>query len=44
MTSIPAAMAVWALVKPPVFAAYLAFAALGALASGYGYLAVLAWA
>lgn len=43
VTSIPAAMAVWALVKPRVFAAYLAFAALGALAAGYGYMAVLAW-
>ncbi|TQF84857.1 permease [Elioraea sp. Yellowstone] len=44
VTSIPAAMAVWALVKPRVFAAYLAFAASGALAAGYGYMAVLAWA
>lgn len=43
VTSIPAAMAVWALVKPRVFAAYLAFAGFGALAAGYGYLAVLAW-
>jgi uncharacterized membrane protein YraQ (UPF0718 family) len=43
VTSIPAAMAVWALVKPRVFAAYLAFAGLGALAAGYGYMAVLAW-
>lgn len=44
VTCIPAAMAVWALVKPRVFAAYLAFAGLGALAAGYGYLAALAWA
>jgi Predicted permeases len=42
VTSIPAAMAVWALVKPRVFAAYLIFAGLGALAAGYGYMAVLA--
>ncbi|WP_333669672.1 permease [Elioraea tepidiphila] len=44
VTSIPAAMAVWALVKPRVFAAYLAFAALGALAAGYAFMAVMAWA
>lgn len=43
VTSLPAAMAVWALVTPRVFAAYLGFAGLGALAAGYGYMAVLAW-
>jgi uncharacterized membrane protein YraQ (UPF0718 family) len=37
MTSIPAAIAVWALVKPKVFGAYLGFAFTGALLSG------LAW-
>lgn len=43
VTSIPAAMAVWALVKPRVFAAYLAFAGLGALAAGYTYSMALNW-
>jgi uncharacterized membrane protein YraQ (UPF0718 family) len=38
VSSIPAAVAVWALVKPRVFAAYIAFALLGAVAAG------LAWA
>lgn len=42
VTCIPAAVAVWGLVKPRVFATYLAFAALGTLAAGYGYMAVLA--
>jgi uncharacterized membrane protein YraQ (UPF0718 family) len=37
VTSIPAALAVWALVKPRVFALYLGLAVLGALAVGYGY-------
>ena len=37
MSSIPAAIAVWALVRPRVFAAYLGFAFTGALLSG------LAW-
>jgi uncharacterized membrane protein YraQ (UPF0718 family) len=37
VTSIPAALAVWSVVRPPVFLAYLAFAAIGAVASG------LAW-
>lgn len=37
MTSIPAAAAVWALVRPRVFALYLAFALGGALAAGYAY-------
>jgi uncharacterized protein len=34
MSSIPAAIAVWALVKPRVFAAYLGFALAGALLAG----------
>jgi hypothetical protein len=34
VSSIPAAIAVWALARPPVFAAYLAFAFLGAFAMG----------
>lgn len=37
MTSIPAALAVWALVRPRVFAAYLAFALAGAIAAGLGW-------
>jgi hypothetical protein len=37
ISSIPAAVAVWALVKPRVFAAYIAFALIGAFAAG------LAW-
>lgn len=37
VSSIPAAIAVWALVKPRVFAAYLGFAVFGALVAG------LAW-
>jgi uncharacterized protein len=37
MTSLPAAIAVWALTRPPVFAAYLAFALIGALGSGLVY-------
>ena len=37
VSSIPAAVAVWALVKPRVFAAYLGFALLGAIGAG------LAW-
>lgn len=41
VTSLPAALAVWALVRPPVFAAYLGFAALGALAAAYGFTLVL---
>ncbi|MCC7016353.1 MAG: permease [Rhodospirillales bacterium] len=39
VSSVPAMIAVWALVKPRVFAAYLLLAAVGALATGYGYLA-----
>ncbi len=34
VSSIPAAIAVWALVKPRVFVAYLGFAMLGAMAAG----------
>ena len=37
VSSIPAAIAVYALVKPPVFLWYLALAVLGALLVGYGY-------
>jgi uncharacterized membrane protein YraQ (UPF0718 family) len=37
VTSIPAMIAVWAIVKPRVFALYLALAAIGSLASGYAY-------
>ncbi len=40
VTSIPAAMAVYALVKPPVFFWYLAIALIGSLASGFLYQAV----
>lgn len=41
VSSIPAAIAVWALARPPVFAAYLGFAFLGAFAMGtiYGLVA-----
>ncbi|MGF1477735.1 MAG: permease [Geminicoccaceae bacterium] len=34
VSCIPAAIAVWALAKPPVFAAYLGFAVLGAMSMG----------
>jgi len=39
VSSIPAAIAVWALARPPVFAAYLSFAFVGALGAGilFGY-------
>lgn len=37
VSSIPAAMAVWALARPPVFAAYLGFAFLGAFLAGAAY-------
>jgi hypothetical protein len=37
VTSLPAAMAVYALARPSVFAAYLGFSFLGALASGLAY-------
>ena len=35
VSSIPAALAVWALVKPRVFAAYLGIALLGAVLAGF---------
>jgi uncharacterized membrane protein YraQ (UPF0718 family) len=34
VSCIPAAIAVWALVKPRVFAAYLSFAIVGAIIAG----------
>lgn len=37
VTSLPAAMAVWAVVRGRVFAAYLAFSLGGALASGIAF-------
>lgn len=40
VSSIPAAIAVWALVKPRVFAAYLGFAFLGALIAGVAWQAI----
>ncbi|UCH25723.1 MAG: permease [Trueperaceae bacterium] len=43
VTSIPAAMAVYALVRRSVFAWYLLLALVGALVAGYGYLAVVGW-
>lgn len=42
VTSLPAAMAVFALVRWPVFVLYLVLGLLGSLLSGYGYQAVLA--
>ncbi len=45
VTSIPAMLAVWALVKPRTFAVYLGLAFFGSLAVGYAYAAYLAiWA
>ncbi|NDV02209.1 permease [Pseudoroseicyclus tamaricis] len=41
VTCIPAVMAVWALVRPPIFAAYLGFGAAGALAAGFAANALL---
>jgi uncharacterized membrane protein YraQ (UPF0718 family) len=41
-TGFAAMTAVWALVRPRVFALYLAFAVVGALLAGYGYAALLA--
>jgi uncharacterized protein len=41
VTSLPAAMAVWVLVRPRVFALYLALAAAGSLMVGYAYAAWL---
>ncbi|MEM6305323.1 MAG: permease [Pseudomonadota bacterium] len=40
VSSIPAAIAVWALVKPRVFAAYLGFALVGAVIAGVAWQAV----
>jgi hypothetical protein len=40
VSSIPAAIAVWALVKPRVFAAYIGYAMLGALMAGLAWQAV----
>jgi len=40
ISSIPAALAVWALVKPRIFAAYLCFAIVGAVAAGMAWQAV----
>jgi uncharacterized membrane protein YraQ (UPF0718 family) len=37
VTSIPAAMAIWGIMRPPVFAAYFAFAMVGAVSAGLGY-------
>ncbi|WP_299689494.1 permease [uncultured Tateyamaria sp.] len=37
VSSIPAAIAVWALVKPRIFAAYLGFALTGAILTGVGW-------
>ena len=40
VSSIPAAVAVWALVKPRVFAAYLGFAVVGAVIAGFAWQAI----
>jgi uncharacterized membrane protein YraQ (UPF0718 family) len=40
VSCIPAAIAVWALVKPRVFAAYLGFAFLGAMLAGLAWQAI----
>jgi hypothetical protein len=40
VTSIPAAIAVWTIARPPVFAAYIAFAMLGAALSGLAWQSV----
>ncbi|WP_298837526.1 permease [uncultured Roseobacter sp.] len=40
VSSIPAAIAVWALVKPRIFAAYLTFALIGAVIAGLAWQAV----
>ena len=37
VSSIPAALAVWALVKPRIFAAYLSFALVGSVLAGIGW-------
>ncbi len=44
VTSLPAALAVFALVRRPVFALYIAFALSGSLASGLAYQAWRGWA
>lgn len=41
ITSVPAALAVWTLLKPRAFALYLGFAALAALGAGWGYAVAL---
>ncbi len=43
VSSIPAALAVWALVKRRVFAAYLALAILGAVLAGIGWSVLAPW-
>ena len=40
VSSIPAAIAVWALARPPTFLAYLAFAFIGAFTLGLAFMAV----
>lgn len=40
VTCIPAAVAVWALVKPKVFIAYLVYAAIGAVCAGITWQAI----
>ncbi|WP_372613130.1 permease [Aquicoccus sp.] len=40
VSSLPAAIAVWALVKPRVFAAYMGFAVTGAMLAGLGWAAL----
>ena len=42
VSSLPAAIAVYALVRKHVFAAYLGFALLGSMLSGLAYAAVMA--
>lgn len=42
VTSIPAAVAVWSVARPPVFAVYLGFAILGAVLSGFAWQAAQA--
>ena len=41
VTSLPAALAVWGIARPPVFLAYLCFAGFGSLAAGYAAALVL---
>ena len=43
VTCIPAAVAVWALVKPKVYAAYLVYAAIGAMCAGLSWQAMAVW-